>query len=144
MFFRCGTRVTHWGRVTHIRVDNPTIIGSDNGLSPGRRQAIIWTNARILLICQTFNRNSYIFIQANPFQNFVWKMAAMWSRPQCVDVMRSDDVCLRQWTGPSLFQVMDCCLTTPILAEKINTMWSNLLHLKLNQIGVFSFKEMDL
>ena len=27
-----------------------TIIGSDNDLSPGRRQAIIWTNAGILLI----------------------------------------------------------------------------------------------
>ena len=26
------------------------IIGSDNSLSPGRRQAIIWTNAGILLI----------------------------------------------------------------------------------------------
>ena len=26
------------------------IIASDNGLSPGRRQAIIWTNAEILLI----------------------------------------------------------------------------------------------
>ena len=26
-------------------VGNPTIIGTDNGLSPGRRQAIIWTNA---------------------------------------------------------------------------------------------------
>ena len=25
-------------------------IGSDNGLSPGRRQAIIWTNSGILLI----------------------------------------------------------------------------------------------
>ena len=36
--------LTHWGRVTHICVGNLTIIGSDNGLSPGRRQAIIWTN----------------------------------------------------------------------------------------------------
>ena len=27
-----------------------TIIGSDNALSPGRRQAIIWTSAEILLI----------------------------------------------------------------------------------------------
>ena len=26
-----------------------TIIGLDNGLSPGRRQAFIWTNDRILL-----------------------------------------------------------------------------------------------
>ena len=44
------TRLTHWGRVTHICVSKLTNIGSDNGLSPGRRQAIIWTNARILLI----------------------------------------------------------------------------------------------
>ena len=41
---------THWGRVTHICVSKLTIIGSDNGLSPGRRQAIIWTNGGILLI----------------------------------------------------------------------------------------------
>ena len=40
--------LTHWGRVTHIYVTKLTIIGSDNGLSPGRRQAIIWTNAGIL------------------------------------------------------------------------------------------------
>ena len=42
--------LTHWGRVTHICVGNLTIIGSDNGLLPGWRQAIIWTNAGILLI----------------------------------------------------------------------------------------------
>ena len=40
--------LTHWGRVTHICVSKLTITGSDNGLSPGRRQAIIWTNAGIL------------------------------------------------------------------------------------------------
>ena len=42
--------LTHWGRVTHICVGKLSIIGSDNGLSPGRRQAIIWTNAGISLI----------------------------------------------------------------------------------------------
>ena len=42
--------LTHWGRVTHICVSELTIIGSDNGLSPGRHQAIIWTNAGIVLI----------------------------------------------------------------------------------------------
>ena len=42
--------LTHWGRVTHIYVSKQTIIGSDNSLSPGRRQAIIWTNAGRLLI----------------------------------------------------------------------------------------------
>ena len=34
---------------TYMRY-NLTIITSDNGLLPGRRQAIIWTNAGILLI----------------------------------------------------------------------------------------------
>ena len=42
--------LTQCGRVTHICVSKLTIIGSDNGLSPGRRQAIIWTNAGMLLI----------------------------------------------------------------------------------------------
>ena len=36
--------------MTHICVGNLTITGSGNGLSPGRRQAITWTNAGILLI----------------------------------------------------------------------------------------------
>ena len=40
----------HWGRVTHICVGKLTNIDSDNGLSPERRQAIIWTNVGILLI----------------------------------------------------------------------------------------------
>ena len=44
------TDLTDTGRVTHICVSKLTIIGSDNGLLPGRRQAIIWTNAGIFLI----------------------------------------------------------------------------------------------
>ena len=36
--------------MTHICISKLTITDSDNGLSPGRRQAIIWTNAGILLI----------------------------------------------------------------------------------------------
>ena len=35
--------------MAHTCVGNLVIIGSDNGLLPGRRQAIIWTNAGILL-----------------------------------------------------------------------------------------------
>ena len=35
--------------MTHICVGTPTIIGSDNGLSPERRQSIIWTSAGIVL-----------------------------------------------------------------------------------------------
>ena len=43
-------KFNHWGRVTHICVGKLAIIGSDNGLPPGRRQAILWTNAGILLV----------------------------------------------------------------------------------------------
>ena len=43
-------QLTHRGRMAHICVSKVTIISSDNGLSPGRRQAIIWTNAGVLLI----------------------------------------------------------------------------------------------
>ena len=41
--------LTHWGRVKHICVSKLTIIGPDNGLSPGRRQTITWSKADILL-----------------------------------------------------------------------------------------------
>ena len=84
--------LTHWGRLKHICVGNLTIIGSDNGLSPGWRQAITWTNVGILLITPSnklqwnVNRNSYIFIQENPFEYDIWKMGAILSRPQCVNM----------------------------------------------------------
>ena len=41
-------RLTHWGGVMHICVSKLSIIGSDNGLSPKRHQAIILTNAGFL------------------------------------------------------------------------------------------------
>ena len=42
--------LTHWGWATHMCIRKLISIGSDNGLSPGQRQAIIWTNVGILLI----------------------------------------------------------------------------------------------
>ena len=41
---------THRGQVTHICGSKLSIVRSDNGLSPGRRQAIAWTNAGMLLV----------------------------------------------------------------------------------------------
>ena len=87
--------LTHWDRVTHICVNKLTIVDSDNDLSPGRRQAIIWTNAGVLLIGPigtNFNeiliKIHALFIKENPFQIIVWKMAAILSRPQCVSILR--------------------------------------------------------
>ena len=77
----------------HVCISNLTIIGSDNGLSPGRRQAIIWTNAGILLTWSlalrnklhwNINRNSYIFTEWNGFENDTCEKSAILSRPQCV------------------------------------------------------------
>ena len=68
--------LTHWGRVTHICVCNLTILGSGNGLSPGRRQAIIWTNDRILLIGPWGINLSRILIEINfHSRKCIWKFS---------------------------------------------------------------------
>ena len=59
--------LTHWGRVTHICVSKLSIIGSDNGLSPDRRQAIILTNAGLLLIGPLGTNFSEILIEILTF-----------------------------------------------------------------------------
>ena len=78
--------LTHWGRVTHICVGNLTIIGPDDGLSPGRRQAIIWTNAGILLIGPWGTNFSEILfgIQTFSFKKIHLKMSSAKWRPFCV------------------------------------------------------------
>ena len=77
--------LTHWSRVTHKCVSNVTIIGSDNGLSPVRRQTIIWTNAGILLIAPSETNFSEIFIEIYTFSFKKMRLkgsSAKW-RPFC-------------------------------------------------------------
>ena len=83
--------LTHWDRVTHICVGNLTIICSDNGLSPGRHQAIIWTNAGLLSIGPLRTNFSEMLTKTQifSFKKMHLKMSsAKWrpflSRPQCV------------------------------------------------------------
>ena len=59
--------LTHWGRVTHLCVGKLNSIGSDNGSLPGRRQAIIWTNAGILSIGPSGTNFNEIFIEIYTF-----------------------------------------------------------------------------
>ena len=77
--------------MTHICVSNLTSIGSDNGLSPGPRQAIIRTSAGILLIRPLGTNFSeflveilIFYIQENAFESVVCEEAAILSRPQWV------------------------------------------------------------
>ena len=67
-FGRTLWHLTHWGRaVMHICVGNLTIIGPDNGLSPGRRQPIIWTNAGMLFTGPLGTNFSEILIEILTF-----------------------------------------------------------------------------
>ena len=71
--------------MTHICNGKITTIGSDNGLLPGRHQAIIWTNDGILLIWPlgtNFNE-ILIGIQTLSFKKMHLKMASAKWRPFC-------------------------------------------------------------
>ena len=86
--------LTHGGRVTHISISKLTTISSDNGLSPGRRQAIIWTNAGILLTGTLRKNFSEILIEIHisSFKKTHLKMLSAKFRPSCLglNVLRYD------------------------------------------------------
>ena len=86
------TTLTHWGRATHICISKLAIIGSDNVLSPGRRQAIIWTDDGILLIgpLGTNFIEILIAIYKFSFKKMHLKMSSGKWRPSCLglDVLK--------------------------------------------------------
>ena len=84
--------LTQWGRVTHICASK--LIGSDNGLSLGRRQAIIWTSAGMLLIRHRGKKLQWNLIEIHPLslQKIHLKMSSVKWRPFCLglNVLTSD------------------------------------------------------
>ena len=72
--------------MTHICVSKLTIIGSDNGLSPGRRQAIIWNNTGILSIGLLGTNFSEILIEilTFSFKKIRLKVSSAKRRPFCL------------------------------------------------------------
>ena len=89
--------------IEYWRIYNLTIIGSDNGLSPGRCQAIIWTNAGILLIGPSGKNFSEIFIKINKFSfmKMHFKMLSGKRRPFCVSFILGNVINLQQQLQPS-------------------------------------------
>ena len=84
--------LTHWGWVMYICIGKITIIGSDNGLSPGWHQAIYlnqcWNTVNSNLrnkLQWNLKQNSHIFIEENACENVVCQLAANLSQPQCVN-----------------------------------------------------------
>ena len=81
--------------MTHICVGNLTTIGSDNGLSSGRRQAIIWSNAKILLIGPLGTNFSEILMEilTFPLKKMRLKESSAKWRPFCLGLnVLSNDV----------------------------------------------------
>ena len=78
--------LTHWGRVTHICVSKLNTTASDNGLSPDRRQAIIWINAEKLLIGPLGTNFSEILvgILTFSFKKMHLKRSSAKQRPFCL------------------------------------------------------------
>ena len=94
--------LTHWSRVRHICISKLAIIGSDNGLSPWRRQAIIWINARILLIGPLGTNFSEIYIEILKFsfKKMRLKVSSAKRRPFCLglNVLTGISRCI--WVKP--------------------------------------------
>ena len=70
--------LTDWGLVTHISVSKLTSIDSDNSLSPGRCQAIFWTDAGVLSTWNSGTNFSDILIKIPifSFKNMHSKMSS--------------------------------------------------------------------
>ena len=84
----------HWGRVTHICGSKLTTTGSDNGLSPSRYLNQCWNIVNWTLknkLQWNLNRKFIYFHEENAFTIVVWKMAAILSRPQCVNLLMYDE-----------------------------------------------------
>ena len=78
--------LTHWGWVMHI-----CLIGSDNGLSTSRHQAIIWTKAGILLIGPLGTNFNEILVEIYifSFKKMHLKMSSILSWPQSIEEVDS-------------------------------------------------------
>ena len=85
--------------MTHICVGNLTIIGPDNGLSPELRQALIWTNAGILLIGPLGTKfiEILIWIQTFSFKKMHLKMSSAKWRPFCLSLNVLNSIAVQKW-----------------------------------------------
>ena len=116
--------LAHLGRVTVVCVAKLTIIGSDNGLSSGRHQAVIWTNAWILLIgpLGTSFSDILIGIETSWFKKIhVCEMVSILSRPQWLNKMAA----IQQTTLSNAFSWMK------MLEFRLKFHWSLFLRVQL-------------
>ena len=136
---------THWGRVTHICISKLTIIGSDMGLLPGQwHQAIIWTNAGILLNgtlgtnCSEILSKIRIFL----FKKMHLKVSVKWRQfCLCLNVLKLELVSLLVWSQAIPFSLrlileqISCCgilvLSLCVLESVCTHLWGRFSRSKM-------------
>ena len=105
------------------------IFGSDNGLSPNRRQAITWTNDDCdhwccilslghieLILCMTsphFSWCAYIFAEPQLFISAIFTYLVLMRNVPFINSLWPNDTIWWQGSRSTLFQVMACCLMAP-------------------------------
>ena len=113
-----------------ICVRKLTIIGLDNGLTPGLCQDIIWTNSGILLIEPLAKKFSEILIGTHPisFQKMHLKLPdAKWHpfvfRPQCVNILELSSEAAYDIYGQFESLLPIHILPNLFMYEKIEYLW---------------------
>ena len=137
--------------MTHICVSKLTIIGSDNGLAPGRRQTIIWTNDGISLIgpLGTNFREILIGIQTFSFKKMHLKMSSAKWRPFCLGLNElRNKTCLLGHQERVPFQYQDHlsrCRNIKIPIMQVKRPWDCLTFVMRNHIPArrHLYNEMD-
>ena len=104
---------TNWGRLTPICISELTTFGSDNGLLPGRHQAIIWTNAGILLIGPSRTNISDNFFEMHTFswKNMHLKMLSGKWWPFCLSL---NMLIVQKWNSLPYCYLLFCLLSVGI------------------------------
>ena len=108
----------------HILVSKLTTIGSDNGLSPDRRQAIIWTNDGLLLIGPLGTNFSEILVEilTLSFKKMRLKVSSAIWRPSCLGLN------VLSVTSPVYFMNISYIynsISETVLSVSFKTYWPN-------------------
>ena len=124
--------LTHWGRVTHLWVSKLTNIASDNGLSPGRRQAIIWNNAGILLIGPLGTNFGEILIEIHTFS--LKKIRLKMSSAKCCSFCLGLNELSARPVDSSIYRWIHSLIYPAFLWLFLFLVWVNTTHLILQPL----------
>ena len=129
--------------MTHICVSDIIFIGSDNGLSPCRRQAIIWTNAGILLIGPLGTNFSEILIEILTFSFKKMRLNVLSAkrRPFCLGLKNSKTQHIAnnvyRFLGYTIYVIQKYWLTSQTIVTFLAQNWTYHESIALAHLSIF-------